>query len=379
MSIRKAYMSGGEKADNYRQALIARAAQLGISIAKIESMKHPMLVRRLTATYSKEERQLLVSQLNDTFTDSKNSRMSGKSRGDRFGKKTLDLLGQRMQTADTLRQFFDLSESKAVVESLIADGVIQQTERNAYIGPDGLLNPDGKRVVEEALRGRMARKYETLARIPSDVLAKLDAVAPSVIIAETIGNDWNLTDHIRDAVDLMAEYKSSTFCKKDDFHTFLKNVDMMSGKSPIDRYSKVSVQLFLMLLEMKKGEIVKRFRKYAFDAQNMSVDTGALPGVALTAQQSARNNLNLDLSRSKTSGASQPQDTIPPQPNLPDFVNNLNDIIAGKYDENTKKLSELLEQALDKLEAAPENEEYGTLFDQASDRYTMLLNKKRGS
>ncbi len=374
MSIRKAYITGGEKANLYRKALMVRAAQLGISAAKIEAMKHPMLVRRLATAYSKEERQRLVSQLNDTFTDTKNARMSGKSRGDRFGKKTLDLLGQGMQNADTLRQFFDLPDSRVAVESLIDDGVIQQTERNAYVSPDGLLNPDGKRVVEEALRGRMARKYETLASIPGDVLAKLDAVAPSIIIAETIGGDWNLTEHIRDAVDLLAEYKNSPFCKKDDFHTFLKNMDMMKGVAPVDRYSKVSIQIFLMLIEVKKGELIKRFRKYAFDAQNISQDTGALPGISVTAQQSALKNLNIDLGSSNTQTASQRQTS--PQPAIPACVNDLNDILSGKYDADSDKVMELLESSLTELENKGLLPTYEKLLNDASDHLTELLEKE---
>ena len=154
MSIARAYESFPERGEQYREALKANADRLGIDPAQVDAMHSPMLVRRLERGMSREERQQLVTAMNDDFKDAKEKRASGKSRGERFGRRTLDMLSAGLKDAESLREYFDTPASVAVVERMMEDGVIQRSERNALVGADGLLNPDGKKVVEEALRGR---------------------------------------------------------------------------------------------------------------------------------------------------------------------------------------------------------------------------------
>ena len=162
------------------------------------------------------------------------------------------------------------SASAGVVDLLIQDGVIQKTERNAYVGADGLLNPDGKRVVEEALRGRVSRSYETLAALPGPVLAKIDAAIPHLLIAEGVGKAWDITHHMRDAIDLMAEFRASGEKVPE---TFLGRVDMLKGSAPSERYSKAAQALFLNLNRLRKAEYVRDFAAYA-DQAKISPEAG---------------------------------------------------------------------------------------------------------
>lgn len=277
MSVRYAYDKFPDRAQAYRQALRDKAESLGLSPEEVDAMRRPILVRELDHDYDAAARQQLVSALNDTFTDSKNARASGKSRGDRFSEKTLEALAGGLADADSLRQYFDTPESARVVELMIKDGVIRSTERNAYLDADGLLNPDGKRVVEEALRGRIARSYDALASLPGPVLARLDAAIPNLMIAEGISPEWDITDHIRDAVDLLAEHKASGITSPE---VFLDQVDMLKGKAPKERYSHAAQQLFKMALGMKKNEFAKAFEKYAAQAK-ISTEAGGFPGVGM--------------------------------------------------------------------------------------------------
>ena len=277
MSVRYAYDKFPDRAKAYRQALRDKAKSLGLSPEKVDAMRRPILVRELDHDYDAAARQQLVSALNDTFTDSKNARASGKSRGDRFSEKTLEALAGGLADADSLRQYFDTPESARVVELMINDGVIQSTERNAYLDADGLLNPDGKRVVEEALRGRIARSYDALASLPGPVLAKIDAGIPNLLIAEGVGPEWDITNHMRDAVDLLAEHKASGIASPE---VFLSQMDMLRGKAPKERYSLAAQQLFKMALGMKKNEFSKAFEKYAAQAK-ISTEAGGFPGVGM--------------------------------------------------------------------------------------------------
>ena len=228
MSISLSYDRFRDKAEGYRQALIDNAARLGLDENAIRSMSAPVLVRRVQGDLSPQERQALVSALNEDFKASRERRAEGKSRGDRFSRETLVALSRAFREADSLRSFFDTENSRAIVDRMIRDGVISETERNALVGADGLLNPDGKRVVEEALRGRIAPDYETLSRLPAEVVGKLDAVLPDLIRCEYAGEDWNVTGDMRTALKHIADFKASGIA---ELQTSLEQADMFTGRS----------------------------------------------------------------------------------------------------------------------------------------------------
>ena len=284
MSIRYAYDAFPERAQGYRDAVAARAAEFGLDPEKVRGMTRPVLVRRLTQEHGQAERQALVSALNDTFTDSKAARAAGKSRGDRLGGKTLDALAVGMRDADSLRQFFDTPESRDVVDMLIADGVIRDQDRNAFVNADGLLNPDGKRAVEEALRGRVAGSYEALASLPTPVVGKIDAVIPHLLSAEGVGGKWNITPVFRDAIDLLAEFQASG---SKDAEVFLSQLDMVKGAAPADRYSKAAQVVFHLLRDAKKAELTTALQRYAGQAK-ISAESAGLPGIGKTPDAAMR-------------------------------------------------------------------------------------------
>lgn len=296
MSLKKAWEAGGKRAENYRKELLARARQLGLDVRRIEKMKKPVLVRKLKKAYSKEERQSLVASLNDNFTDSKDARAQGKSRGDRLSPKTLQALGNALQDANTLRDFFDEPRSRNIVDLLLEDGVIKQSDRNAMLGVDGLLNPYGKNLLEDALRGRICDSYDTLAKVPASIIAKVDVIIPFILIAEIIGNEWNITKYVNEALKVVVEYLSSNFYGHKDFYGFLHSIDAISGKTPAERFSKTASQFASMLLDSKKRSLMERFRKFSGDAITMSKESNAM--FTISAKDSARQNLDLVLESS---------------------------------------------------------------------------------
>jgi len=264
MSIQKAYESFPERGEAYREALEENAARFGLNPEDAVIMKNPMLIRRLEGELSRAERQKLVSALNEDFTHSREKRSDSKSRGDRISERTLNALAEGFRDADSLRAYFDTQGSSRTVNMLVADGVIQNTEKAAYVGADGLLNPDGKTLVEAALRGRIANSYETLAKLPADIVGKLDAAIPHILIAEHIGGQWNITEHVREAVDMLAGFAKSGQKHAD---VYLRQMDMMVGKAPIETASKEARNIFNSALSMKKGEFTSAFAKYAKAAQ----------------------------------------------------------------------------------------------------------------
>ncbi|WP_320835712.1 hypothetical protein [Mitsuokella sp.] len=196
-----------------------------------------------------------------------------------------------MRDADSLRQFFDAPESRDVVDMLIADGVILETDRNALINADGMLNPDGKRVVEEALRGRVAGSYEALASLPTPIVGKVDAAIPYLLTSEGVGGKWDVTQVFRDAIDLLSEFQAKG---GKDADVFLNQMDMVKGASPSQRYSRAAQVVFNLLRDAKKAEFVTAMQKFAGQAK-ISADASGLPGVGKTADEAARQFLGFSV------------------------------------------------------------------------------------
>ncbi|WP_298035112.1 hypothetical protein, partial [uncultured Desulfovibrio sp.] len=292
MSISLAYERFPERAAAYRAAIRERAESLGLNPADVDAMRRPVLTRRLDREMDAGERQSLVSALNDTFTDSRNARASGKSRGDRLGRRTLEALGAGLAEADSLRDFFDMPQSVGVVDMLIDNGVIQPAERNAFLNRDGMLNPDGKRVVEEALRGRVARSYDALASLPGPVMAKIDAAIPHLLVAERVGGEWDITRHMRDAIDLLAEFRASN-SRDVEIFLFQRDLSREGYATPSERFSRAAQTLFRAVLDMKKREFVQMFARYAGQAR-MSIEANGLPGIGMTAKQAQKEILGFD-------------------------------------------------------------------------------------
>lgn len=289
MSIQLAYEKSQARADAYRKALKERAARLGIASDRVVSMQKPVLVRRLKNRLGQAERQDLVTAMNESFTDSRDRRTEGKSRGDRFSNRTLQGLANAMAEteSDSLRAFFDTERSRQIVESMFDDNVLMDTDRNALLGPDGLLNPDGKTVVEQALRGRAVSSYDALSALPADVIARIDGIIPHVLVAEGAGKGWNINKIVDEAIKMIAEFREMA-SDNSKYNTWLNRVDMMSGEAPSQRYSEnADILARLLLLSKKKADVVGAFRRYANAAKMNASDRGTL-GVSMTPEQARK-------------------------------------------------------------------------------------------
>ena len=281
MSINHAYDRVPERAAAYRTDIAARAAEFGISPAVVAGMREPVLIRRVVGQHDVATRQSLVADLNEGFTYAKDKRAGGKSRGDRISRGTLEALSRGLRESETLRKYFDESGSTEVVEMLIRDGVIQKSEGSALIGPDGLLNPDGKNIVEQALRGRIADNYEVLASLPGDILGKIDAIIPHILSAESFGEAWSITPQVKEAVALLSEYKRSGI---KDVTNFLSQIPLSGGVTAGERTSALAQAIFRMTLDSKKAILVEAFAKYSnaakVDSMPMNMGMGVSPDTA---------------------------------------------------------------------------------------------------
>lgn len=233
--------------------------------------ENPILIRTICQKITKAQGQALITALNDNFTSGKNKNADARSRGMRISQKTLKMLAQGLMQADSLREYFDMSESLKVVKMLIDDGVILESEKIEYINNE-YLNSDGKTLIEKALRSQIFPSYDCLMKMPAHMLAKIDAAIPFIIIADSI-SDYSIQDDIASACTMYAEYCGRTYKNTE---IYLNQVNMLTGQAPIMFYGKLATAFFLYLLNSNKKEFVELFKRYA------SYATQSLEPLALT-------------------------------------------------------------------------------------------------
>lgn len=258
----------------YKEAIKAYAEENFIDVPRGDVI----LVRELVDDISEGEGQALISCLNLAFTHARDQKADARSRGLRLTKGTLQALAYQMQGYDTLRELMSAKESRGLVKMLIADGVIGDHEKNQYIDCDDMLNPAGKTILEASLRSRIFPDYESLNRLNSVELAKLDAAIPAIVQCENVSG-WELNKAIANAITLTFEYKIDPI---DDISKFLKSGDMIKGYI-YQRYTALEVKIFRMILESKKGDFVKAFKRYQGQA-TISTEAGGF-GIGMTQKE----------------------------------------------------------------------------------------------
>lgn len=284
MAIQYAYAKNFSGAIEYRRNVQEFCRANGIECR----CANPILVREIARPLTHAEGQALISALNDNFTHAKSNLADAHSRGARFSTKTLKALAAGLTDADSLRDYFDNPASLELVNMLQKDGVILETEMNQFSN-GGYLNPEGKRLVECALRSIVAPSLETLAKLPAPIIAKIDAALPYVLMAANIHQNWSIRQEFSDALILCFEYRTS--CEK-EIAVFMAQFDMVKGGCPNDRFTEGAKAIFHLLQKEGKSAFVKRFKTFNTEAA-YSLENGGLAPIR-TWQDSIKANFGFE-------------------------------------------------------------------------------------
>lgn len=204
MSLQLAYARGEDRAEAYRQALRDKANLFGIDASAVDAMERPVLVR--VAEGIADEDMAIRSRLyNQSMTQGINRISEGVSRGRMVSPTSMDILSRGMDGGETLRAFFDTADGKRLTESLIRDGVLEQSQLGRLVDEKGYLTDEGKSLVEKTLRGLVIPDADLLKETPPFVLNKIDAIVPQVLRLKARGEGWDISRHVQEAVARIAE------------------------------------------------------------------------------------------------------------------------------------------------------------------------------
>ncbi len=194
MSMQLAYASFPDRAAQYKEQLAAKAHKFGFTRRQVESMQKPTLVRVISQPIKTTEELAQASRrFNEVTTQSLKSAAEGVSKSKLISKNSLAILGNDLPEFDSLREFLSSPQSRELLESLLADGVIEQVQLSRVTNEDGLLNSEGKELVENTLRGLIVQDYDVIRKTPASVLDKIDRAIPSLAQLKAKGGEWDIS------------------------------------------------------------------------------------------------------------------------------------------------------------------------------------------
>ncbi|WP_461680548.1 PLxRFG domain-containing protein [Solidesulfovibrio sp.] len=307
MSLALAYAEHPERAAAYRADLRAKAAGFGFTPEAVDGFDAPVLVRVLAGDHDEKGQARLSRVYNQTSMQGLSVKAEGVSRGRLVSPSTLSGLSAGLERFATLREYLADASSRALVDHLVTDGVLEQTQLARLTDRrTGLLNEDGKRLVENTLRGRAVADADVLASAAPAVLQKIDRALPHVAVAQARGGSWDLSGQLRDAVDQLNRFRASG---QDRLETYLGQGALVADAAK----DNPAVQaMALALHSMTPRQFQAAWEQYASHARASKAGQGVLAGVSMKSPgQAFQESFQLQkregkqLSRSGTPASSQ--------------------------------------------------------------------------
>lgn len=285
MSIQLAYHQHPEKAQAYRDYLEKQAHQVGLRPEDVQAMKQPVLVREVIsdgAKHSREDMQLMVRQMNESFTQGMDPRAMQVAMGRKLDKEILSDLANSMEDGESLSQFLSSKRSDGFVKQLSRVGIIDARNSNQYKDKTGRLNADGRTLVARILVGRLVNDTDTLSNTQPRTIESIARATPHMMSATAHGAGFDLGSDmataLRDLNELRRRQADGTISgidanmKQSDFEGFFAQQSLFAGdaESDIDLESannqKSRLLLWALIKRPGSQQLSSLFKDYAATA-----------------------------------------------------------------------------------------------------------------
>lgn len=260
-------------AEGYRKMLAENAAQFGIDAERVPGMSRPVLVRVLDGKFTPQKMAVKSRQYNRSMQQRIQRKAEGVSRARMVSERSLAMMAAALEadTEMTLRSFLDTDASRKLIDSLMADGVLEQAEISSITDADGRLNESGKDLIETVFRGLAVPDYDILAALPASVLKKLDRCIPALARLKATGGQWNITNTLMAALRLTGKAAR----QNRTISAYLVQDDLV--ETDPDKKKPAVRALALVLGEATQKEAQARFEAF-MEAGRKKDDSGFLTG-----------------------------------------------------------------------------------------------------
>lgn len=295
MSIQLAYAKHPEKAKEMKDYLEEHAHEAGFTKEDVAQFKNPMLARVLeNGGETKEDKQLLVRQMNESFTQAMDPRTMQVAMGRKITDETLQELGNSMEPDETLNQFLATKRSEPFINALEKAGIIDQRNANQYfMKGTKTLNPDGRTLVSRILVGRAVGDADLLSATKPKIVESLAQSVPYIAQAKIHGEGFDLSKDLNMALDAYnsLQYRVDTKSipslnadmKPERFDNLFGQQEMFGGAHPITENAKAMGLLEVLIRRPGPKQITSVFKDYADQASKNPENQASMFGPSKTA------------------------------------------------------------------------------------------------
>ncbi|WP_319764544.1 PLxRFG domain-containing protein [Maridesulfovibrio sp.] len=283
MSIQYAYENYPDKAGSYVDALKRKAESFGLDSSDVNSFRQPVLVRSIDDSISRKDMARKARLYNQSRMQGLDSTAEGISKGRMISKQSMATLAQALEDFSTLRSYLDSNSSRKLIDSLLADGVLESTQIGKLSKGTGLLNSEGKRLVELAVRGHIIDDFDTLDRLPDSILEKLDRIVPAASKVKNRGGDWDITPILKNALQHVVKFRAS---KAETLDTYFGQATLFGEDS--SKSNPLVQRLARAAVSAKPTVFRGMWTEYAKKAVADKKDQAALPGAEPVSPEEAQ-------------------------------------------------------------------------------------------
>lgn len=286
MGMQRAYKLYPESAKKMKDYLAQHARAFGLSPQQVAGMKHPILVRQMSAGKDTDKLRALGRRMNEALTQGLDPRSAEVALGKNYvTTEVLDSLAHNMEGDESLGDFLRSSRAKPFQAVLERAGIIDEFNRAEFVDSSGQLNEDGRLRVERVLAARMLPDATLLSQMGQALRQNIAKATPHLIRAESHG--WDLRGSMMAAVKADVEMRTrgaKPNQKGRELYLRQQEIGGAEGASAGVRKDPVA-QMLLTVVQDHNGarKLPQGFKQFALEAGRQEFDHGA--NVAMFARE----------------------------------------------------------------------------------------------
>ena len=219
MALQLHYLASKDAEAKARQYLLQNAAQFGFSDADIKRVQRPVLVRVVKVPDTQPKTlATLVRRYNESASQGMDARAAAAGEARRMDDASMAILGDTMPEDATLTEYLASRVSLPFVDSLRGAGILNQRNASAMLTTDGLLNDDGRQMVERILTAALIPDPNLLEDVGPQLRGTLARSAPYILaVAAAAEPDWDLRPAIQAAARDLVRARAQGVTAVDDY------------------------------------------------------------------------------------------------------------------------------------------------------------------
>lgn len=189
MGLQLHYARGHDAARSY---LVEHAPAFGLRRAAVERLKHPVVVRVVGGDAGDPARLAAWSRkLNEAMTQGLDARAIAVSQARQVDRRALEVLANTLDPDETLAAYLASERSRTLVYELRRLGLVSDRNASAVLTAAGLLNDDGRQLVERTLVALLVPDADLLDALGPQARSTLARATPSILATASADPAWD--------------------------------------------------------------------------------------------------------------------------------------------------------------------------------------------